>query len=362
MKKKILIITNHRKDRAPGQRFRFEQYLDYLEANGFDIEFSYFLNEKDDKIFYSNGNYFGKFLIIFKNIFLRIKNVSNVNKYDIIFIYREATVLGTIFFEKLLSKNKAKIIFDFDDSIWLENISEGNKNLAWLKRADKTAALIALSDLVFAGNAYLANYTRQFNENVVIVPTTIDTDEYRRANKSISSPICIGWSGSITTIQHFQFALPYLKILKEKYGSKICFKVIGDSSFENTELGIQGISWQKDSEILDLSTIDIGIMPLPDDEWAKGKCGLKGLQYMSLGIPTVMSPVGVNTDIIQDGVNGFLCTTTKEWVEKLSLLIESATLREELGKAGRLTVEAKYSVNANKNLYLRYFEDLVARK
>jgi glycosyltransferase involved in cell wall biosynthesis len=149
-----------------------------------------------------------------------------------------------------------------------------------------------------------------------------------------------------------------LKILKAKYGDRIKIKVIGDKSYNNHELNISGIGWSRETEIKELSEIDIGIMPLPNDEWAKGKCGLKGLQYMALNIATVMSPVGVNTDIIQDGVNGFLADVSEEWVEKISRLIEDSNLRKTLADNGRKTVLDKYSVKANALLYLKYFNEL----
>src|SRR5690606_2468378 len=120
----------------------------------------------------------------------------------------------------------------------------------------------------------------------------IDTDEYQRVSLPPSESICIGWSGSFTTIEHFQYAVPALLKLKKKYGDAIRMKVIGDGKYKHEELGIQGIPWIKKDELKELSEIDIGIMPLPNDEWSKGKCGLKGLQYMALGIATIMSPVG----------------------------------------------------------------------
>src|SRR5258705_12517965 len=128
-------------------------------------------------------------------------------------------------------------------------------------------------------------------------------------------------------------------------------KRMGDSRYINNELGIKGVPWKKDDELKELNEIDIGIMPLSDSEWAKGKCGLKGLQYMALGIPTIMSPVGVNTEIIEDGVNGFLASGTNEWVNKLSRLIESEQLRRQLGIASCKTVEDKYSVKSQQHVY-----------
>lgn len=356
--KKVLLIVNHRKDRSPGQRFRIEQYIQYLEQHGFEIEFSNLLDEQDDKILYQKGQYFKKAQVYLKCRSIRRANVRNAQQYDLIFVFREALMTGSTRFERRLKKaSGAKMIFDFDDAIWLPTVSAGNKNLAFLKNPEKTSELIALSDCIFAGNEYLANYARKHNNRVEIVPTTIDTDEYDRMDVP-SDRICIGWSGSVTTIQHFEYALPFLKRIQEKYGDQVWFKVIGDANYVNEELNIQGLAWSKADEIKELSGIDIGIMPLPADEWAEGKCGLKGLQYMALEIATIMSPVGVNSEIIQQGENGFLADTEEEWVDALSKLIDDAALRKRLGTAARNTVLEHYSVLANRDKYLSVFKEL----
>lgn len=358
MKKKVLIITNHRKDRSPGQRFRFEQYLNFLTENGFEIEFSNLFEEEDDLKLYSKGNFYEKWLIYRKCLRIRKENVKKMNDYDILFIFREALMTGSIRFEKAFSKSKAKLIYDFDDAIWIPNVSDANKRFEFLKDYSKTGKLIQLCDMVFAGNQYLADYASKFNNNVKIIPTTIDTEEYVNQRIEKSNKICIGWSGSITTIQHFEYAVPFLKEVKKKFGDLIELRIIGDSSYINEELSIKGLAWNKQTEIQDLSYFDIGIMPLPDDEWAKGKCGLKGLQYMALEIPTIMSPVGVNSEIIIDGKNGFLAATEEEWIDRISMLIESEELRLRLGKEGRTTVQEFYSIDANKEKYRSLFTTL----
>lgn len=360
--KRVLIITAHRRDRAPNQRFRFEQYFDFLSQNGYEIYFSNLLSEADDKVFYNPGHTFSKGVIVLKAIMKRLSDVLFRRKYDLIFICREGFLAGTTIFEELLSRSGAPIIYDFDDAIWHFDVSEANRKFGWLKNPGKTARLIAISDLVFAGNAYLADYAHHHNDNVVIIPTTINTDEYLPVVQSDVETVCIGWSGSITTIRHFELALPFLRILKEKYKQKIRIKVIGDGRYRNEEFGIVGIPWKKDDELKELSEIQIGIMPLPDDEWAKGKCGLKGLQYMALGIATIMSPVGVNAEIIDDGQNGFLAVSPEEWARKISLLIDDFNLRSRIAANGRKTVEEKYSVNSTKDLYLKYFDQLTGRK
>ena len=353
---KILFLTLHRKDRSPGQRFRHEQYLSHLEERGFEITYSNMLNEHQDKIFYGQGNTLGKIRIGLSCAWKRWKDVQRAKEFDYIFIYRDAFFFGT-FFERMLKKSPAKLIFDFDDSIWLHDENPVQSVFQKLKNPDKTNKIIALCDVVIAGNEYLAKHGRQFSKNAMVIPTTIDLAEYKPVEvKKDKARVCIGWSGSFSTIKHFESAIQAFKMINEKFQDRVYFKVIGDENHSNPELGIQGLPWRKWREIEDLCEIDIGIMPLPDDDWSRGKCGLKGLQYMALGIPTIMSPVGVNSDIIHDGVNGFLAGTEKEWVEKVSLLVEDENLRKQIGEAGRATVKKDYSVEANKGKWLAVFQ------
>lgn len=357
--KKILFLAAHRPGRSPGQRFRFEQYLSYLREQGFTCDVSFLLSEKDDRAFYQKGRYFRKFLIFLKTLRIRFRDLRKAKHYDIIFLYREAVMFGSTFFEKHLAKKCPRMVLDFDDAIWLPDVSEGNRNLAWLKNPEKTRRIIEQCSLVITGNEYLAGYARQFSSNVTVVPTTLDTDTFKRNQPKVnSSVVCIGWTGSITTLRHLEEAVPVWRRLYDRYGDNICFRVIADRMWEHDGLPVRFVRWKKESEIEDLSTVDIGIMPLPDDAWARGKCGFKGLQYMALGIPAVMSPVGVNTGIIRDGENGYLASSPEEWFEKLCRLIDDPALREQLGRAGRKTVEDRYSFNAWKERYAALFSNL----
>jgi len=360
-KKKILFIVPHRLNRSPGQRFRCEQYLNYLSENNYNYTYSNIISKWDDKIYYSKRKIILKSFIVIKSIFIRFYDVLRAKNYDLIFIYREAFMLGTTFFETLFKFTGTKIIFDFDDAIWLNNTSHANEKLDWLKNPGKTAKIIEISDMVLTGNNYLASYSKLFNSNTKIIPTTINTDYHFKKPFSKRKNICIGWTGSHSTLEYFKLALPILKEVYNKYNKDIDFKVIVDIDFEEPDINLTASRWAVETEIEDLSEIDIGIMPLPDDEWAKGKCGFKALQYMALEIPTVLSPVGVNTEIIEDGINGFLASTNEDWVEKLSLLIESKDLRERLGKAGRQTVIEKYSYQSQKEKYLNYFNELIEK-
>ena len=244
----------HRFNRSPGQRYRCEQYIPYLEKAGFECVYSPILiNETEDTDFYSPGKYFIKALLLLKGVWRRTRDVLRAKNFDIIFIYREAFMTGTVLFEKLIHRTGDKIIYDFDDAIWNHDVSEANKKLSFLKRPEKTEEIIALADLVFAGNDYLADYSRNFNKNVAVVPSTIDLEQYKVQEKKNSGKVVIGWSGSYTTIAHFIPVIPVMKKLKEKYGSKVSFTVFGAHHFKNNELGIDGIEWTPQNEVSDIS-------------------------------------------------------------------------------------------------------------
>ena len=350
---RILFVSVHPPGRVPSQRFRFEQYVDHLAANGLETTFSPILTEAEYDAMYRPGGSARKALIAGRGVLRRAREAFDVSRYDIVMVQREAMQLGTAAFERAVARSKAKLVFDFDDAIWLPDASAANRRFAWLKRPQKVARIIACSDLVLAGNRYLADYAERFNPNVIILPTTIDTDRYVRPPiDRDSSRTCIGWSGSVTTVKHFELAVPFLRRIRERYGDRVHFKVIGDPAYRNDELGIQGVRWRAETEVADLAEMDIGIMPLPDEPWARGKCGLKGLQYMGIELPTIMSPVGVNGEIIADGENGYLASTEDEWVEKLGRLIESPDLRRRLGAAARQTVVERYSVESQKGAYV----------
>ncbi len=356
--KRLIIVALHRPGRSPSQRFRYEQFVPYLEANGWQCDYSHILNENGDKAFYTSGAYWKKARVVIKGFLSRMSDIAKADQYDVIFIQRETFVTGSTFFEHRFAKTKAKVVFDFDDAIWLLDISEGNKNLSWLKDPSKTKKIIGLSDLIIAGNSYLADYASRHNENVKVLPTVIDTDFYRSAHRIAQGPVTIGWSGSQTTNKHFLLAEPWLRKLKEKYGTKIRFVAVTERKIEIEGLDVETIVWNKKCEVENLDLIDIGMMPLPDDDWARGKCGFKGIQYMSLSKPAVMSPVGVNPEIIEHGVNGYLAESTDEWFQCLSVLIESAELRSKIGAEGRKSIEQHYSVKSAQGKLLSMLENL----
>ncbi len=360
MSKKLLYIAPLYRGRSPGQRFRFEQFMPHLTENGYEVTYSNILNENDDKLFYSKGKLWFKLWIGLKGILIRCRDLVRLKKFDVVIVYREAQFLGNTFFERKIAKSKVPMIFDFDDAIWLNDTSAANAKLKWLKKPEKTNKIVQYANVTIVGNKYLKEYALKYSNSVEIIPTCINTDIFKNGKKEVSDTVVIGWTGSLTTLKHLKQAEPVLRELKNKYANKISFLVIGDifEPFDTVEA--EFVKWNKETEIDDLSKIDIGIMPLPNDEWSMGKCGFKGLQYMSLGKPAVMSPIGVNTEIIEHKVNGFLASTNSEWIEYLSELIESAELRKTIGAKGKETVIEKFSVASQKQLFLEIIEKLTS--
>ena len=353
-KKKIFFVAAHRKNRSPSQRYRFEQYFNAMEENNFTYKLAFLINEKEDNLFYGEGKWLLKAMLLIKYFLKRCWHVFESISYDFIFIQRESFFIGGAFFERLFKLTGKKIIFDFDDAIWLPNVSDGNKKLLFLKSPSKTATIIKIADTVIVGNDFLKSYALRFNQNVKIIPSTIDLNYYSAPEKEETNFVTIGWSGSSTTIHHFKTIENVLIELKKKYGEKIQFIIYGDEKYKNEILKTEGVKWSSESEVSTINQFDIGIMPLPDNQWTQGKCAMKALQYMALAKAVVVSPIGVNKQIIQNGENGFLANDD-EWFEKLSALIDDVALRNQIGENAKKTIEESFSTAAQTKNYLSIF-------
>lgn len=352
---KIFFIVPYPHAQAPSQRFRFEQYFDLLKQEGFEISIHPFLDDKTWKTLYGPGNIPGKAMGMMRSFFRRWALLFKLRKADHLFIHREAAQLGPPVFEWIIAKVlRRKYIYDFDDAIWLPNYSESNARFHRLKAYWKVNYCMKWADQVTAGNRYLADYARKFNTSVQVIPTTIDTvNHHNLTTDHEASPVVIGWTGTHTTMHYLDELIPVLQELEQEYD--FTFRVISNQAPGYALRSLEYVPWNKTTEIADLAKINIGVMPLKQDIWSEGKCGFKGLQYMALEIPAVMSPVGVNSDIVTDGVNGFLAGSPEDWKSKLSLLLGDRELRKKIGKAGRERIESAYSVNANKYKYLDLF-------
>ncbi len=341
--KKILFIASHRPQRAPGQRFRFEMFFDELSKNGIEAELSHLLSEEDDKVIYSKGNYLSKLRIALKSIQKRKADLKRVHEFDLVVIFREALMTKSIFFEKAVHRKGIPMIFDFDDAIWIKDISANNRILSAFKDENKIRKILPLCQAVTAGNAYLADFAKQYNQQIHIIPSTIDENFHLEIAKPTQEKVCVGWSGSHTTLAHFETLLPVLEKLRARYGESIRLLTIGAKSSAAERLNIDFTPWKAESENEDLNQIDIGLMPLPESLWTSGKCGMKALLYMAASKPAIVTPLGVNAEIVDHGKNGFHAQTPEEWLEHISDLIDHPEKRLGMGSAARQKVLNDYS-------------------
>ena len=340
---KVLFLVPYPTEGA-SNRVRVEQFLPYLSREGAAYRVRPFMNRRFFRILYEPRRYLEKMAWFGICTVNRVFDLVRAIGYDIVFIHREAYPLGGAFFEYILYRMGKKLIFDFDDTIFLPNTSKENIYIERFKNPDKTAKIIALSSYVIAGNRYLGDFASRFNKNVIIIPSCVDINNYYPRSKGADDKkIFIGWSGSNTTRSFLYDLEDVFEEISRRYDN-VTFKFIGANYSSDRVKKVIDKKWSLEDEAGDVQSFDIGIMPMPDNEWTRGKCGFKILLYMACGVPVVSSPVGVNTEIIEDGVNGFLADTKEEWVEKLSGLIEDGPLRRRIGAAGAQTVKERYSV------------------
>jgi glycosyltransferase involved in cell wall biosynthesis len=331
---------------APSNRLRIEQYFPYLRRHGIKVRLRPFMSSHFYRIRYRPGAIPSKAFSLAWSTVNRLLDIRRAGQADVIVVHREAFPFGGPFFEQAMARSGAPIVFDFDDAIYLHSSGESNPLMRLLKRPEKTGRIIELSAEVIAGNETLKAYAERFNRGITVIPTPVDTDHFRpKPKRTELDRVVIGWIGSNTTAPYLKMVEPALLELTRRY-PRVELRIVGGSyrpsGLENVSLR----SWGLESELRELHGFDIGIMPMPDTDWTRGKCGFKGLFYMSVGLPSVCSPVGMTTDFIQDGQNGYLATSTEEWVARLSALIEDVALRRTIGQAGRQTVEEKYSLHA----------------
>lgn len=328
-------------------RYRVEQYLPYLASHGIRYSMHPFWTTAGYRILYKPGNLIKKVWFFFIGTVSRLMDLLAIFRYDLVFIHREAYPIGGARFENILAFLKKPFIFDFDDALFLSSTSPHNNFTERFKRPEKIPVIIEKSAHVIAGNRYLEKFALQYNRATTMIPTSVDTRKYFHSAKGDTPRVTIGWIGSVTTSNFLNIVEGALIKVSGRYGSGVSFRFIGGGFQLDGIPNMMVREWSMASEKADLEAFDIGIMPMADTEWSKGKCGFKAILYMSMGIPCVCSAVGANNDIVADGVNGFLVRTEDEWVDRLSKLIEDASLRKRMGGAGRRTAEELYSVDVN---------------
>jgi glycosyltransferase involved in cell wall biosynthesis len=358
--KRILALSPIPEEGA-GCRFRVTQFRPWLERAGFSLDVHPLFDAAFFKLVYQPGHYAGKATALLRRTLDRLRVMRRRDAYDLVLLYREAYPIGPPWLERRLARAGIPLVYDFDDAVYLPNTSDANRIISSLKNPAKFGEIVRLCRHVIAGNTHLAGVARQYNDAVTVVPTSVDTDTWipdpgRRGESAL--PV-IGWIGTPTTAQYLQDLGPVLQDLAREH--QFVLRVSGSlSPVAFTGVTVENVPWRLDKEVELFNTCDIGVYPLPDDEWTRGKCGFKAIQFMACSVPVVAAPVGVNREIIADGVSGLLADNPRAWKEKLSALLARPDLRASLGREGRATIQARYSLAAHAPTLVQVFEQVVA--
>ncbi len=349
---KILFLVPYPLDEAPSQRFRFELFFQLLQDRQFQFTSRSFLESRSWKKLYDGHLLIRAWQFLF-NLARRCRHVISAREYDIVFIHRELAPVGPPVFEWFIAKIlRKKIIYDFDDAIWLPDPNETNRLWQVIKWKAKVRQICRWSWKVSAGNSYLAAYAQNYCSSVHIIPTVVNTRRHTPAGIVGNEPVKIGWTGTHTTLPYLTPLIPVLAAIEKNYSIHL---IIIANLPPSIPINYQFIKWSKATEVTDLQKMDIGLMPLTDDQWSQGKCGFKAIQYGAIGIPSLVSPVGVNKEVVIDRETGIHCHTPQEWYDGLVQLIESESARKTIGEAARAHIVKRYSVQAIEEVFVSLF-------
>lgn len=354
---RILILCPYPPGTGPSQRFRFEQYIPLLEARGFTVEQQPFWDEETWGILYEPGHVPAKIRGLLRGFRRRLGSLVRARDYDYVFVHLEVAPIGPPLIELALITMRKRVIYDIDDAIFIARTSKENWLASRLRFRSKVGFLTKHAYKVITVNPFLCDWARRYHPGAIVVPTTIDPAYHcpiPGARDRSRRPV-IGWTGSKSTIHYLDLVRPALTKLAAIRDFDLLVIADADPGFPGLA-NYRFIPWRKDTEIEDLRRIDIGLMPLPDDLWVRGKVGFKAIQYAALEIPAVVSDVGSGREVVEDGVTGIVVPNDESaWLAALTELLDDVARRQKLGAAARAKILSHYSVPAQAETYVRLF-------
>ncbi|MDB5720741.1 MAG: hypothetical protein JWP15_1359 [Alphaproteobacteria bacterium] len=349
-RRKMLVICPFPQGVAAGQRLKYEQYFDDWRAAGYDIQVSSYMDEAMWRVVYTKGAYLAKALGVLRGHARRVRDLFRIPRYDLVYVFMWVTPLGTSLFERLTRKLARRLVYDVEDNV-IQDVStdqaSANPIARLLKSRSKALHLIRTADHVVTSSPFLNDTCLAINERkaCTYVSSSVDTDRFLPASPySNERPVVVGWTGTFSSKPYLDRVRPVLQQLAQQADFRL--RVIGNFDYDLPGVDLDVVQWSAEKEVEDLQALDIGIYPLPIDDWVLGKSGLKAIQYMAFGLPTVATEVGTTPMLIRDGENGLLVRTDEEWLNALARLIRDPELRRRLGEAARRDAVAKYSVKA----------------
>ena len=317
---------------GPSSRYRVLQFLPYLEQRG--IKFTVHALHDDHYLASRYSGAGSSPLYLARRTLSRLSVLTTASRYDLVFIQKEMLPHVIDLPEWFLWRSGVRYVVDLDDAIHLMYTD------IVMKR--KIPRVLSHASLVLAGNRYLAEYASKYAEHVLFFPTVVDTDKFHPGHGAQDRPVTVGWMGTPETVKYLDAVMPALE--KAATNTRLSLLVVGAKAPAARGVTTLSKAWTQSGEADDLRAMDIGVMPLAHDEWSKGKCALKLIQYMSAGVASVTSPEGSAVEFVRDGDNAWFATKPEQWSERIRLLAESPEQRVQMGQRARATVEADYSL------------------
>ena len=349
---KVLTLVPSQKGHAPGQRGSIELWESVLRREGIELVYAPFESDVLRKILYASGKNVAKVSEMIKAYVERLRLLQKLDEYDAVFVYREAALLGPAFLEKRIAKKKP-IIYQLDDPLYMPYRSPSNGYLSYLKFFGKIKEIIRISKVVMVNSSHIRAYAEQFNTNIWQVPSIVDTEKFVYEPFDMDGRVCVGWSGSPTTLKNIKMLE---RPLQDISASGVCdIHFIGGTDFGLKDVKYTAQNWSAETEVEDLRKIQIGLVPLPNVSWNPHKFIMKTAQYMALGIVPVGTPLASNPEVIRHGENGFLADTDEEWIGYIKQLVSDNELRQRLSKNAAADAVSKYSLKANEKKIVEAF-------
>lgn len=357
-RKKILVLCPSPQGTNPGQRLKYEQYFKSWADAGYDVTVSSFQTPRFWKVIYQPGHFPEKIFWTLFGYARRIFDLFRIPFYDGVYIFLWVTPLGPPVMEYLVSFLARHLVYDIDDMVFLGDSSSANRWIARLKGTKKMIVLMQKADHVIVCTPKLDEFVSKYNPHRTDISSTFNTDRFVPVvGYERNEVTTIGWTGSHSTVKYLHLLdNVFREVAKQR---RIKLRVISNSVYECEGVDVENIAWTEDKEISDLHAMEIGVYPIPKEEWVLGKSGCKAITYMSCAIPAIATAYGTNYRVIENGVDGLLVDNTdKEWVNAIIKLIDDVELRKRIGLKGREKVVKEFSIRANEGKYLAAFKQV----
>lgn len=364
--RRMLVICPFPRGVAAGQRLKFEQYYADWQAHGWTIDVAPFMDMKLWNILYRPGHIAGKVIGVLRGYLRRLRDLARIGRYDLVYCHMNVSPIGTSLLERGVRKLAPRLVYDIEDNVLVETgpVAKDHPNpiLRLIRGVGKARYLVRTADHVITSSPALNDRCRALNHRhtCTYITSSVDTDRFLPANQYQNDhELVIGWTGTFSS-------RPYLDLLRRVFQElarrrRFRLRVIGNFEYDLPGVHLEVLRWSAEEEVEQLQGVDIGVYPLPADEWVSGKSGLKAIQYLAFGIPCVATNVGTTPSIVRHGENGLLAISEDEWLSALEMLLDDPALRRRLGRQARRDAVRQFSLQAVAGAYRGVLEEVMAR-